>query len=78
MVSLCTAGMQRIHNTRDELTPGAEQDAADRAQGDREDGQHHPPQVQRHPGAVETEHVRGGHDPQVAVLRRKVGGAILF
>ncbi len=68
-----TAGMQRIHNTCDESAKRAKQDAADRAQRNRKNGQHNPQEVQRYSGSVKAEYVRSCHDPQIQVSRCKVG-----
>lgn len=67
-----SAGVQRVHDARDEPAAGAESDSAHHAQGDRPHGRHHPPQVQRHPGPAQTVHLRGRHDPPIPLPRRPV------
>ena len=68
---LC-AGLQRVHDPRDELAAGAESYASDHGEGDRAHGADHPQEVQLHPGAAQAEHVRGSHDTQVQVPGRQV------
>ena len=65
-------GVQRVHHPCDEPAEGAVSNTTHLAQRDRAHGRHHPPQVQLHPDAAETEHLRGCHDPALTLPRRQV------
>lgn len=64
--------MHRVHGTRGKPTAGAELHATDRSERDRSDGQHCPQEIHSDRIAVETEYVRGGHDPTIAISRCQV------
>ena len=61
-------GVQRVHDARRQPPSGAESDTADRPEGDRTHGGHHPQEILRHRNAAEAEHVWSCDDPEVSVL----------
>ncbi len=71
-MELLFLGLQWVHDARDEPAARAVPHAAHHPQGDRADGADHPQEVQLDTGAAEAKYLRGGHDPQKSLPRRKV------
>jgi hypothetical protein len=78
MAFLCAAGVQRVHHARDEPAEGAESHPPHHPQGDRANGADHPQEVFFHSDAAQAVHLRGCHDPPIALPRRKVSHAHPF
>lgn len=72
VMSLLSTGLQWVHDPRDEPAEGAVSHPARVSARDRAHGEHHPPQVQLHPDAAQAEHLRGRHDPALALSGRQV------
>lgn len=70
--------MQRVHHARDEPAEGAESHPPHHPQGDRANGADHPQEVLFHSDAAQAVHLRGCHDPPIALPRRKVCHACYF
>ena len=72
LIFLSGTGLQWIHDTRGKSAPGAEQNAAGIAEGNRPNGRHRSTQVHGDRAAAETEHVRSRSGFAVQVSRREV------
>lgn len=75
LVSVCLfkcAGLQRVHDSRDESAARTVTHSSYHSQGDRAHGADHTQEVLLHPDAAEAEHLRGSHDPPLQVPGRQV------
>lgn len=70
--SLLGPGLQRVHQPCNEPAERAVSHTAHLSQGDWAHGGHHPPQVQLHSDAAQTEHLRGRHDSALTLPWRQV------
>jgi len=78
LIIVVVSGVQRVHHARDEPAEGAESNPTHHPQGDRANGADHPQEVLFHSDAAQAVHLRGCHDPQIALPRRKVRTLIYF
>lgn len=64
--------MQRVHHSRDEPASRAVAHSPHHPERNRAHGPDHPSQIQLDSDAIETKHLRGGHDSALSLPRRQV------